>query len=267
MTNKLTAVIPTKNRPNDLIKAIISILNQTRLPDELIVVDQSSSNESCLLINSLLSRNRCIQLVYIHDTHISGLVDAKRVATARAGGDIVCFLEDDVILEADYIEQMELGFINYPAMVGCCGIVTNPPKQVFLYELLFHIFHRGIFMDKRVGLYGRFNGRNHKYILSDMLSGGLSAWRREVFDVISFDIDNNFHMLEDIDFSTRVAQIFPMQLFINPNACLAHNFSPINRETLGPRQRRKLTECIVYYNFGYSGRQYTQELFLISRGC
>ena len=80
-----------------------------------------------------------------------------------------------------------------------------------------------------------------------MLSGGLSAWRREVFSVVSFDVANGFHMLEDIDFSTRVARHYGARLYINPNARLEHHCSPVNREILAPRQRRKLIEYIVYY--------------------
>jgi len=243
----LTAVIPTRNRPNDLAKAVASVCAQTRPPDEFIIVDQSPGNESRSLVDALMSAHERIQLVYIHDPHISGLVDAKRVAAERAGGDIVLFLEDDVILEPDYIEQIELGFSGRPDMVGCCGIVTNPPNQTATYEILFKLFHRGIFMDSRVGLYGRFNGRGNMLIVSDMLSGGLSAWRREVFKVVPFDVANGFHMFEDIDFSTRVARYFGPRLYINPNARLEHHCSPINRDVLGARQRRKLTECISYY--------------------
>lgn len=243
----ITAVIPTRNRPNDLAKAVASVCTQTRPPDEFIIVDQSPGNESHSLVSALMSGIVHIKLVYIHDPHISGLVDAKRVASERASGDIICFLEDDVILEPDYIEQIELGFTNQPEMVGCCGIITNPQHQTAAYEILFQLFHRGIFMDRRVGLYGRFSGRGNALIASKMLSGGLSAWRREVFKVVPFDVLNGFHMFEDIDFSTRVARHFGARLYINPNARLEHHCSPINREILGPRQRRKLTECIVYY--------------------
>lgn len=243
----ITAVIPTRNRPNDLAKAVASVLAQTRPPDEFIIVDQSPGDESFSLVNALMSGAVHIKFVYIHDPRISGLVDAKRVAAECASGDIICFLEDDVILESDYIEQIELGFTNQPEMVGCCGIITNPPHQTAIYEILFLLFHRGIFMDRRVGLYGRFHGRGNKLIASEMLSGGLSAWRREVFKVVPFDVLNGFHMFEDIDFSTRVARHFGKHLYINPNARLEHHCSPVNREVLGPRQRRKLTECIVYY--------------------
>ena len=243
----LSAIIPTRNRPVDLAKAVASVCKQTRQPDEFIIVDQSPGDESFSLVSALMSGFVHIKLVYIHDPHISGLVDAKRVAAERASGDIICFLEDDVILESDYIEQIELGFTNQPEMVGCCGIITNPPHQTAIYETLFRLFHRGIFMDRRVGLYGRFSGRGNQLIASEMLSGGLSAWRREVFKVVPFDVLNGFHMFEDIDFSTRAARHFGKGLYINPNARLEHRCSPINREVLGPRQRRKLTECIVYY--------------------
>jgi len=243
----LSAVIPTRNRPNDLTKAVASILAQTRLPDELIIVDQSPSDESHTLVSALVSADGPVRLVYIHDPRISGLVDAKRVAAKLADGDIICFLEDDVILETDYIEQLEQGFIDHPEMVGCCGIITNPPHQTVAYETLFRLFHRGIFADSRVSLYGRFSGRGNKLIVSEKLSGGLSAWRRDVFKVVAFDVANGFHMFEDIDFSTRVARHYGPRLYINPNARLEHHFSPVNREVFGPRQRRKLTECIVYY--------------------
>lgn len=245
--NNITVVIPTRNRPDDLSKAVTSILTQTRPPDEFIIVDQSPGNESRIRVESLMSGSERIQLVYIHDPRISGLVDAKRVAAERVDGDIVCFLEDDVILEPDYIEQIEQGFANRPEMLGCCGIITNPPRQPVGYNFFFHLFHRGIFRDVRVGLFGRFDGRGHPLIASKFLSGGMSAWRHEVFLAIQFDVASGFHMFEDIDFSTRVAKHFGPRLYINPNARLEHHWSPVNREVLAPRQRRKLTECIVYY--------------------
>ena len=243
----LTAVIPTRNRPVDLAKAVASILAQTRLPDEFIIVDQSPNDESRSVVESLWPRESQIKLNYIHDISISGLVEAKKIAASRASGDIICFLEDDISLEADYIELIELGFIELPEMLGCCGLITNPPHQPPGYTELFHIFHRGIFKDIRVGLYGRLEKHADKLIVSDKLSGGLSAWRREVFAAIPFDVSNGFHMFEDIDFSTRVASHFGPCLYINPNARLEHHCSPTNREILGPRQRRKLIECIVYY--------------------
>ncbi|MRR56879.1 MAG: glycosyltransferase family 2 protein [Deltaproteobacteria bacterium] len=248
MAMRITAAIPTKNRPRDLVSAVASILTQTRLPEELIIVDQSDGNESSELIQSMvLAHGDAIKLVYIHDTKISGLVEAKRVAAERFTTDILCYLEDDIVLERDYIEKIEDGFSSNSEMLGCCGVVTNLPPLPRIYCSAFRLFHRGIFADPRVGIHGYFEGRGHELIPSRALSGGLSAWRREVFSVIEFDVANEFHMLEDLDFSTRAESHFGQRFFINPNARLAHYMSPLNRDRMGPRQRRKVREFFTFY--------------------
>jgi GT2 family glycosyltransferase len=243
----LTVIVPTLNRPKDLKRALVSICKQTKLPDEVIIVDQSVDNLSVRAVKDIMSLFKEFKLNYIHDPKILGLVDAKRVGVNQAFGDIICFLEDDIVLEADYLKQIELGFKKKPNMIGCSGVITNPPKLNFLYKFFFVIFHRGIFKDKRIDVNGNYSGYDNTLIESDMLSGGASAWRREVFGKVELDVANGFHMFEDIDFSTRVARHYGKRLFINPNARLAHYCSPINRDVLDIRQRRKLIECFTYY--------------------
>jgi GT2 family glycosyltransferase len=84
-------------------------------------------------------------------------------------------------------------------------------------------------------------------IQSNTISGGLSAWRSEVFKKIQFDYSNGFHMLEDVEFSTRVAEQYPDQLYINTEVRLAHYFSPSGREAEFHKQRRKAIEYILFY--------------------
>ncbi len=244
----ITAVIPTKNRPADLARAVTSIRNQQRLPDELLIVDQSLDDASRTAVEAALEGSPLRSLLsYVHDSGIRGLVPAKAEAVRRARGDLVCFLEDDVVLEPDYVAQIERGFLDTPGMLGCCGVVTNLPPLPAGYVRMFHFFHRGIFRDVRVGVHGVTSGRGLPLIPSDYLSGGLSAYRREVFVAVRFDVENDFFMLEDIDFSTRAAQRFGERFFINPNARLEHRMSPLNRAVLGSRQRRKLREFLVFY--------------------
>ena len=243
----ITAVIPTRNRPHDLERAVLSVCAQSRLPDELIVIDQSADDSSRSRVLAALGSSPPMRLDYVLDATIAGLVAAKQAAVARARGDIVCFLEDDVVLEPDYLRAIELGFEQTPDMAGSCGIVTNLPPLPPFYFALFHFFHRGIFRDPRVGVTGVMTGTDLPLIPSDYLSGGLSAYRREVFETVPFDVANRFFALEDIDFSTRVARDYGGRLCINPNARLEHRMSPVNRAVLGPRQERKVREFIVFY--------------------
>lgn len=244
----ITAVIPTRNRPEDLERAVRSVLAQARPPDELLIIDQSADEASRRrVLAAFETAGAPFKLDYVLDPGIAGLVAAKRHAVTRAAGDLVCFLEDDVVLEPEYLQAIERGYLEQPDMVGCCGVVSNLPPLPAFYFRAFHFFHRGIFHDARVGVTGVVRGRGLPLIPSAYLSGGLSAYRREVFDRVPFDVANGFFALEDVDFSTRVAQAYGARLYINPNARLEHRMSPANRAVLGARQERKTREFVLFY--------------------
>jgi GT2 family glycosyltransferase len=248
-SNKISVVIPTRNRPDDLLCAVDSVLKQNRLPDELLIVDQSKNDLSKNLITNLFAEHRnSINLKYIHDESISGLVAAKKAAVCSASGDIIMFLEDDIILEDNYIENMIQGFIHNPDMMGACGVVMEVAGDHKFYQLFFHLFHRGIFYDRRVGIHGNPQEWDQKLIPSNFLSGGVSAYRREVFEKVTFDTKNNFFMLEDIVFSTQAGRKFGEDKFyINTSARLKHRISPVNRDIFTARYERKLREYTCFY--------------------
>ena len=245
-----SVILPTKNRPNDLLNAIISIINQTICPTQLIVVDQSDTLEASNLVNDYLVKMGFYDINYIYNPLIDGLVNAKNVGVENAYGDIILFLEDDVILEPNYIEEIIFGFNNNSDMVGCSGVIINTLDRGRLYLFISKLFHRGIFKDIREDVYRAISLNNQNYnkmIKSNMISGGVSAWRRDVFLQVPFDTSNSFHMLEDIDFSTRVVEKLGENLYINPFAKLTHLCSPINRSTIDLKINRKIVETISYY--------------------
>ena len=249
---RVTAVIPTLNRPEDLSNAVKSILRQSRLPDELVIIDQSTGTDSEVLIKGLFENDgdedELIKLIYVRDRSISGLVHAKKAAVAVGSGDIMMFLEDDVILSTDYIFNMIQGFFDHPEMLGSCGIITNVKSYSRLRLALFNLFHRGIFFDRRVSVnYGpkRWSGQ---MIQSTYLSGGVSAFRRCVFESVKFDTKNGFFEREDVDFSFRAVRLFGKEkFFINTSARLEHLKSEVNRDKFSSNRERKVRETICFY--------------------
>jgi glycosyltransferase involved in cell wall biosynthesis len=113
----LAAIIPTKNRPEDLLEAVKSIVNQLRLPDQLIIIDQSETSASfdLITIKDCISRENKIE--YVRDTSIKGLVEAKAASLNFVKTDIVCFFEDDIVLESDYVLQIERVFLENQKML------------------------------------------------------------------------------------------------------------------------------------------------------
>ena len=118
---------------------------------------------------------------------------------------------------------------------------------IFINEFIFKIFHVGIFKDDRSKYFGSGARFTNELIPCNTLSGGVSAWRREVFDNVKFDDLNGFHMLEDIDYSTRAFNYYGERFFINTSAYLSHYPSPINRFDGAVKYRRKTFEFILFY--------------------
>ena len=247
MSNRISVIIPTKNRPLDLYKAVKSILSQSMRPDELIIIDQSESSHSLNLLECYFHEALYTNYKYILDPNINGLVSAKKKGVSNSSGDIILFLEDDIVLESSYIENIEKGFVSNSNMLGCSGIIINQPNKSKAYQIFFDIFHFGIFQDKRNKFFGKKYIESNLFIPSNTLSGGVSSWRKEVFVSVPFDDINGFHMLEDIDFSTRAACHFGNRFFINTMAHLSHFSSPINRSSSKLKHYRKVCEFILFY--------------------
>ena len=244
----LSVIIPTLNRPDDLAISVHSVLEQTYIPSELIIVDQSIGDESYNIVTDVFNKTNCnIELVYIHDSKIKGLVEAKKKGVEVAIGDIISFSEDDEVMHEKYLENTINVFSNKDIM-GVSGVVTNIVRSK-IYEIGFKMFHLGLFTDPRVDAV-RYKDCEGKGVLiqSNYLSGGLSSYRREVFEKIKYDIKNKFFTMEDIEFSVRAANFFGEEnFFVCTNVCLAHYMSPINREILFARWKRKSHEYILFY--------------------
>jgi glycosyltransferase involved in cell wall biosynthesis len=245
----ISTIIPTLNRPVGLVSAVTSILKQKHQPDELIIVDQSLDELSYKAVKDIYSTfDVAPKLVYLHEPKVRGLIEAKQRGVEVAKGDIISFLEDDVVLHPRYFENVASIFASDQKILGCCGVMSNQ-KSGLIYEYLFRLFHRGIFYDARLnaGKIRDCNG-NGVLIASRFLSGGISCYRKKVFESVKFDTLNDFFMLEDIDFSTRAADFFGNEyFFISTCLCLEHNMSPINRLKLYARWLRKLRENVLFY--------------------
>ena len=239
-------VIPTKNRPNDLFNAVKSIISQTKIPNQLIVIDQSDSDKGKILVKSLNFPKK-INLIYILDKSINGLVAARENALKYIKNEIICFLEDDIELDKNYIKEIELAFNSNKNMLGCSGTIINSTSENFFYRLFYRLTHVGLFTDRRPDIYYKLNRGILKYISSNVINGGLSSWKKSVFNEFKFDTLNNFHMLEDFEFSTRVSKKYPKSLFIISKAKLYHYVSLVNRDNICKAVERKTYEYVVFF--------------------
>ncbi len=193
------AVIPTKNRQDDLFKIITSISDQNILPEVLVIIDQSETNCKADIKKIL---NKKINFKYFHKTNIKSLTEAKNFSLSHIKNDIIFFLEDDIILKKNFFKAILNIFEKKRNILGMCGILVNERKINYFSKLYNFLFLNGIFKDIRPSLWN--NRSKEKFIYSNKISGGISAWRKKVFKKLSFDKKNKLHLFEDVDFSVRV---------------------------------------------------------------
>jgi GT2 family glycosyltransferase len=233
-TPSVSVIIPTKNRLDDLVRAVESLARQSVLPVELIVVDQSESPEARDRIESKLMQNGSgrdsrISLRYIYDPKIPGGAVARNRAMEVASSDVWLFLDDDVELEPRFVEELLKLYVNRASATGVSGVVTNYPIPPFFARFWAAIFRRGPFHDERQQIYWQANSlRESDPIRVNKFGGGLMSFRASAIRHVRFD--ENLRGVsdgEDVDFCARLDR--GAELWMTPKARLIHKESTAGR--------------------------------------
>ena len=250
-TFTVSVIIPTKNRPSDLELTVRTLLEQTILPAQLIVVDQSADDESHRRVQAQIAScknpaTRSIQVCYVQDESISGGAMARNRAMARASGDIWLFLDDDVCLEPNFLEQI-VAVYRSANVVGVSGIVTNYTPPSLISRCWSWLFVRGPFHDDRQPIYWNSeNLRDSHPLRVSRLGGGLMSFRADAIRNVRFD-ENLMGVSdgEDVDFCSRLPE--DASLVIAPKARLVHQQSTAGRSRQHWLLRHARANCFIYF--------------------
>jgi GT2 family glycosyltransferase len=235
-------------RPEPLLKLLQSVQEQTLHPNEILIIDGSTNQETELV----LKQNHFDNLHYfaVQPEHL-GLTKQRNfgISKVNLSSEIVCFLDDDIVLEKKYFEQLLQTYQIYPEALGAGGYINNETKWSFvgdnynvpITEFYFDGWKRKdgsrFVLRKKLGLdsdcppgysslysHGRSVGflpPSGKIYETEMLMGGVSSFRKKVFDTIQFSTYfEGYGLYEDADFSLRVAK--KGKLYLNTAAKLNH---------------------------------------------
>lgn len=236
MTNnpRVCVIIPTKNRPLDLQLAARSLFAQTCDQSSIVIIDQSPDDASRHLVEEELAAAQRRSglgwnLRYVHDPAISGAATARNRAMAIADGDIWLFLDDDVVLEPDFVEQLLAVYRGDPEVAGVSGVITNYPHPSVWFRAWNALFLRGPFRDERQPIYWNSNRlRNSPPITVPWFTGCLMSFRADA--VRGHRFDENLHGVSDGEDADFCLQLGPAtKLMIAPRARLEHRHSPAGR--------------------------------------
>ena len=104
MSNKVSIILPCYNQAHWLTDAVVSCIEQTVKPHEIIIVNDGSNDSTFNVANSLVLQYSDYNIKLITKEN-GGLSSARNAGIKIATGDYICCLDSDDKLASNYIEK------------------------------------------------------------------------------------------------------------------------------------------------------------------
>jgi glycosyltransferase involved in cell wall biosynthesis len=260
--SSISVVVPTYYRTTELSKLLNSILEQTRKPMEIIIVDDTPNPSIKLTCEHYEKafQEIGVHLFYFKNPEERSISIARNLGARMAKGDIVQFVDSDVILTPNYLQEIHKTFEKHSEALGVSGrIVLNYPTLTGVRENLFQAVPRLFFL----GHYAR-NSCKHfevpvgltKEIRCEWFDGADMAFRRGVFSEFQFDENLvKYSWMECWLFAGQIDKAYPNRLILTPEAKCYHEASSEGRmeESEIKRHILRCRKYILTKLFGWRG--------------
>ncbi len=101
----VSVIIPTYNWPEALNLCLQSVLTQSVLPDEIIIADDGSKQDTCHLINNIKDKST-VPIIHVwQEDNGFRLAQIRNKAIAKSSKDYIIQIDGDVILHKDFIKD------------------------------------------------------------------------------------------------------------------------------------------------------------------
>lgn len=252
---KFSLIICTYMRPESLLGLLRSIQNQILYPNEILIIDGSLDFKT----KNKIEENNFKNLRYFLVSHEDrGLTKQRNFGISKVdlSSEVVCFLDDDTILEPNYFEEICNTFQSNVDVVGVGGIAINEnkwerqEKNNYYNKNKFYLFDEYFYRESLRNIVRNYLGlgsnlepgkmplyshakppifpQTGKTYDVDLLIGMSMAFRKEIVDKIKFSkFFEGYSLYEDADFSLRALKYG--KNVINTNVKLNHFHAPSGR--------------------------------------
>ncbi len=264
---KLSLIIPTYNRPKDIMRLLRNLNLQDKKPDEVILVDASDTDETKLIVGRSKGRFAFPVSYYSHE---KGLTRQRNFGIGKAQYEIIGFSDDDSLFEPDYFLRIldifekdtgkeiggAAGFIiqvehskilaiderldsiggkeDFTSLMkayiySARTIPRSKAREKIEKLLLMHSEEEGTYCpEKGCFVFPRTLFRGQKVV--DFLPG-IAFYRKEVFNYTKYsDFFQGYGFAEDVHFSLQVGKRY--KLVLDGEALVYHMHSPLGRPDL-----------------------------------
>lgn len=120
--NRVSVVVPVYNVDKYLRRCVDSILAQDMSVDEIILVDDGSTDNSGCICDEYAARNSNVRA--IHKTN-GGLSSARKAGWHTADGDLIVFVDSDDYVERSFIRKLAQPFVNNEVELSMSSYATD----------------------------------------------------------------------------------------------------------------------------------------------
>lgn len=239
----VSVIIPTANRPKQIKTQLDSILKNSALPKEIIVIDQSKDNRTHQVVINL-NRKKATRVIYLRNDK-SGTTVSKNQGSQKATGKYLAFTDDDAWVHRNWLAT---GFRTMEAnpKIGVLGgriiavFEPNPNEPIQIpdeYRYVLPQYDQG-------DLPGNFPANSSP--------PGVSLWiaRTDFFDHGLFDerLGPNYGRIiqiygEEFELAARI-RAKGKQIYYSPELIVYHPV-PVSRQTFAFLRSRLKTEGLT----------------------
>ena len=194
----LSVIIVSYNSSSFLELCLYSVqksLTKADIKSEIIVVDNSSSDNSCSII-----KNKYPSVLLVENQKNIGFSKANNIGVSKASGKYICVLNPDIVLSEETFSKI-LKFYESGIKVGFVGCHMIDGKGVFLRESKRTVPGFLSSFMKIIGIskfyYSSLNNDDRGYV--DVLAGAFMFTEKSIYDEVHGFDEEYFMYGEDID--------------------------------------------------------------------
>lgn len=231
---KVSILLPTYNRAQLLPRCIMSVLSQTYENWELIIADDGSSDNTSNEVQKLKLLDE--RIIYHKNKRNIGLPQNRNISLSLASGDLVWFIEDDMILKNDSLEILVKSWKDIKKNeetlgVLCPALVSDETPQDTRRGVLDYarslkgrdLSRSPCVVDKWTGLiYRNFSPEFKEPVAIDDCHS-CSLFQKEIFDKNKYESHAyaGNYVGEESDFHFRLIKL-GYKIYFQPRAILYH---------------------------------------------
>lgn len=223
---RYTIIIPAYNEAEFLPDTLAAIARQKLLPQQLIVVNDGSSDDTPKVIDEFAKHNTWVTPVHSYED--KGYSGGAKIIQAFYRGvaaipddnyDVLVKLDADIIIEPDYFQRIAQHFEKNPKLGLSGGILLTEKDDEWVYENI--------------------SDRDH-------VKGAFKAWRREAFD----DMGGLKHTIGWDTLDEILLQYYGWEVLVDESLPVKH-YRPLGTKTGLIRVRVRIGYSFFRMRYGF----------------